>query len=59
MVASLLRAVIAVVAASLISLTSLVTFSEAGDRDQIIDCPASTSPLLLMGDRVRGYIEDD
>ena len=57
-VASLLRVVVAVVAASLISLTSLVTLSEAGDGDQIIDCPARTSPLLLMGERVGRYIED-
>ena len=58
-VTSLLRAVVAVVAASLISLTSLVTLSQAGDGDQVVDCPARTSPLLLMGERVRGYIEDD
>ena len=47
-VTSLLRAVVAVVAASLISLTSLVTLSQAGDGDQVVDCPARTSPLLLM-----------
>ena len=57
-VTSLLRAVVAVVAASLISLTSLVTLSQAGDGDQVVDCPARTSPLLLMGERVARYIED-
>ena len=47
---ALLRLVVAVVAASLICLTGLVTLSEAGDGDQVVDCPACTPPVLLMGE---------
>ena len=53
------RLALAVVTTSLVILAGLVTFSEGRNRHEVVDGGASTAPMLLMGQWVRGNIEDD